>query len=149
MGLGSILSFGGKLIDAIFTDKADKDKAKKALALAQLERNAELQKLAYERENELITARREAIVADAKGNSWIQRNWRPLVMLTFLILISAHWFGFTPEHLSDEEVIAAYDMMKLGLAGFVVGEFGVAGVKQFKNLEREKRMHTEAKIRAQ
>ena len=146
MGLGSILSFGGKLIDAIFTGKEDRDKAKQALALAQIQNAAALQQLAYDREKELIVARREAVVADAKGDSWIQRSWRPIVMLAFLVLIGAHWFGFTPENLSDAEVVAAFDLMKLGLAGFVAGELGVAGVKHFRapDLEREKRKRDEA-----
>jgi len=36
---------------------------------------------------EVTKMQSNVIVAEAQGASWIQRNWRPVTMLTFLILI--------------------------------------------------------------
>ena len=30
-----------------------------------------------------ITARRDVIVAELRGESWLQRNWRPFVAISF------------------------------------------------------------------
>jgi hypothetical protein len=39
-------------------------------------------------------------VAEAQG-SWLQRNWRSLLMVTFAGLVVAHWFGFTAQNIPE------------------------------------------------
>ena len=59
------------------------------------ELQAEILRLVYEREREMIEARAGVIRAEATGN-WLQRSWRPLVM----------------------------DLLEIGLGGYVVGRSG-------------------------
>lgn len=68
-----------------------------------------------------INAQRDTIVAEAKGESWLQRNWRPLTMLAFVGLIIAYWFGFTVENISEAERLALFDIIQIGLGGYVFG----------------------------
>ena len=73
------------------------------------------------------------IVSEANGASWLQRNWRPLVMLWFAGLVGAHWLGFTPPNLPEAQVLALLGIVKVGLGGYVVGrsvEKAVAAYKQ-------------------
>lgn len=42
-----------------------------------------------------LEAQKAIILAEARGG-WLQRNWRPMMMVWFAVLIGAHWFGFTP-----------------------------------------------------
>ena len=47
------------------------------------ELQAEILRLVYEREREMIEAQAEVIQVEAAGN-WLQRSWRPLVLLLLL-----------------------------------------------------------------
>jgi len=67
-----------------------------------------------------LDAQKDIIVAESKGGG-LQGNWRPITMLTFVGLISAHWLGFTPENLPESQVLALLDIVKVGLGGYVVG----------------------------
>ena len=60
------------------------------------------------------------IVAEASGN-WLQRSWRPLLMLTFAGLIVARWFGYSAPNLSEAEMLRLWDIVNLGIGGYVVG----------------------------
>jgi hypothetical protein len=70
-----------------------------------------------ELEGKILDAKASIIVAEAKGESWIQRNWRPITMLTFLTLICLDSFGVLAFRLSEE----AWVVLKIGLGGYVVG----------------------------
>ena len=50
------------------------------------ELEAEIMKLMYEYEREIAEVQANVIQAEATGN-WLQRSWRPLVMLTFAVII--------------------------------------------------------------
>ncbi len=84
---GLILSLVGKIGDAVFHTKQDRDKLKKALAQAETDGNVELKKIGGEIETTLVKARVVAVAAEAKSDSWLAANWRPVVIL---LLGSAH-----------------------------------------------------------
>ena len=48
------------------------------------ELEAEILKLVYDREREMAEAQASVLREEAAGN-WLQRSWRPLVMLTFAV----------------------------------------------------------------
>ena len=60
------------------------------------------------------------IVAEASGNL-LQRSWRPLLMLTFGGLIVARWFGWSAPNLSPGEYEHLWDIVELGIGGYVIG----------------------------
>ncbi len=68
-------------------------------------------------EARLIEAKTKVITAEAQGASWLQRNWRPITMLTFLGLVVADTFGLTEFRLASE----AWTLLQIGLGGYVVG----------------------------
>ena len=69
----------------------------------------------------LIQQRGDVVKAEAQGESWLQRNWRPLTMLMFVGLIGAHWLGMTPHTLSDAHVTGVLDIVQIGIGGYVIG----------------------------
>lgn len=73
------------------------------------------QLVAYEQQ--LLDAQSKVITAEATGNSWIQRSWRPITMLTFLALVVADALGFLPFRLAPD----AWELLKIGLGGYVAG----------------------------
>lgn len=68
-----------------------------------------------------IEVRGQVVQAEAQGESWLQRNWRPMTMIWFGVLIGGHWFGFTPQNLSENEILSLFNLMELGLGGYVIG----------------------------
>ena len=72
-------------------------------------------------EGELAKQQGENIRAEANSQSWLARNWRPITMLTFLVLIVAYWFGFTAPGLTEAAVVEVFSLIKIGLGGYVVG----------------------------
>ena len=83
-------------------------------------------------DTKILESQTKAIVAEAQGESWMQRNWRPLVMLTFAGLIVAHWLGYTPENLPEVQVMALLDIVKIGLGGYVFGRSAEKVAKNWK-----------------
>ncbi|WP_444917636.1 3TM-type holin [Microbulbifer sp. JMSA003] len=81
---------------------------------------------------EELKAATQVITAEASGESWLQRNWRPVTMLTFVGLIVAHWVGWTAENLSEDQTLALLEIVKIGLGGYVVGRSAEKAMKAWK-----------------
>ncbi|WP_027366948.1 3TM-type holin [Desulfocurvibacter africanus] len=110
--LTDLLTPVNKVIDK-FT--SDKERLEAQAALVRLEVQLSERMLQYE--TQLMDARSKAIAAEAAGHGWLQRNWRPLTMLTFLCLIIADCLGY----LSTPLPTRVWDIIELGLGGYVIG----------------------------
>lgn len=108
--LTAALNIGGQLIERLWPDPAQQDRAK--LLLMEMAQKGELAEL---------TGRTEIVKAEAASEHWLAANWRPVLMLTFGALIVARWFGFAAPNLSDAEYIKLWDIVELGLGGYVIG----------------------------
>jgi hypothetical protein len=104
------LDVGGKLIDRLWPDPAQRDQAK--LAMLELAQKGELAEL---------TGRAEIVKTEAASTHWLAANWRPLTMLTFCGLIVARWFGWAAPALSEAEYLKLWSIVEFGLGGYVVG----------------------------
>ncbi|MCD6006896.1 3TM-type holin [Halomonas sp. IOP_31] len=83
-----------------------------AVTLREIEANLERARL---------ESRSNIITAEAQGESWLQRNWRPLLMMWFAALVGGYWFGLTPDNLSQDTVLALFDIVQLGVGGYIAG----------------------------
>ena len=90
----------------------DKDLAKRI--------EADIQKELIQNHQSEFHAAAKIVLAEAQG-SWIKGNWRPVTMLVFVGLICAHWFGFTPDNLSEAEILELMELVQIGLGGYVLG----------------------------
>lgn len=84
------------------------------------ELEAEIVKLLNEWEREMVEAQASVVKAESTGN-WLQRSWRPLVMLTFAVIILIGTFTSLPI-LADSSRF--WDLLEIGLGGYVVGRSG-------------------------
>jgi hypothetical protein len=66
---------------------------------------------------QLLASKTAIITAEANGQGFLQRNWRPVTMLTFLVLVVCDSFGLLAFRLADE----AWTLLQLGLGGYVIG----------------------------
>lgn len=71
----------------------------------------------------------ENVKAEIQGESWIQRNWRPWTMVFFVFLVASYWFGYTTEFLEQDIVNRLFDLLEIGLGGYVIGRTGEKMVK--------------------
>ena len=71
-------------------------------------------------EEKTISEQAAAIREEARGN-WLQRSWRPIVMLVFTVIVLAGTFLNLPI-LSDTSRF--WDLLEIGLGGYVVGRSG-------------------------
>ena len=97
----------GNIVDEVVTSKEE------ALTLKE-----KLSDTIFESSIEVLNIQKEIILAEANGN-WLQRSWRPIVMLLFAFLVGAYWFGFT----NPEAALAMkiFDIIELGIGGMVIG----------------------------
>ena len=120
--------FGGSVVkdvmgglDKLFTSKEEKMAAENAIREILIKKELELQKM-----------QTEVIVTEAKGN-WLQRSWRPILMLAFgFIVIYVKFIGplfdLTIPELEDE----FWNLLQIGIGGYVVGRTGEKMMASYK-----------------
>ena len=99
----------GKAIDVLSTSDEEKSSAK-----------ANLTNIVLDSLVRVVEAQKEIIVQEMKGN-WLQKSWRPLTMLTFVVVVLCKWFGLTNEDIPLELEKELMGLIKLGLGGYVIG----------------------------
>ena len=81
---------------------------------------AELLRLFAEYERQRVEAQSAVLVEEARG-SWLQRSWRPLVMLTFAVIVLVGTFTTLP---ILDDTSRFWDLLEIGLGGYVIGRSG-------------------------
>lgn len=138
-GIGSIFKPVADAIDAVHTSDEERLQAHAALATAQAATYAQVIGL----EAELVKARQQVLVAEIQGQSWMQRNWRPITMLSFVAIIVNNYILFP--YLPSAEVLeippGMWNLLQIGIGGYIVGR---SGEKIINNLNLKKAAKTEA-----
>ncbi len=111
--ISSIFEPAVKLVDELHTSEEEKLDMRRRIQ--QIE-NEFLGKV-LEYETKLMDNQATIIKAEAMGQSWLQRSWRPITMLTFLVLVVFDSFGVLATPLADE----AWLLLQIGLGGYVAG----------------------------
>lgn len=120
-GLGSLAL---SIRSAITGSMTPEQKSQVLVQLSQLEAQAEKAEIAYRE------AQAKVIIAEAQGQSWLQRNWRPILMLTIVFIVANNYviapyislFGYKSLALELPETM--WDLMNIGVGGYIVGRSG-------------------------
>lgn len=102
-----------KLIDSLHV--SDEERGKIVNELTKIENEMSGKLLDYE--SKLLESRTTIIKAEAQGASFLQRNWRPITMLTFLVLVICDCFGLLTFRLAAE----AWTLLTIGIGGYTIG----------------------------
>lgn len=117
MGLFDILSSAiepvSRLVDSLHTSEEERARIKRELYKIE----AEITRKALEVEREISKARADVIRAEANGDSWLQRNWRPGLMTLFGALITGHYLGLLAFPIADQ----AWTLLEIGVGGYIAG----------------------------
>ena len=122
--IGEIFKPAADLIDNLHTSSEEKLILKNQMAVIQNDMHSKI----IDYETKLLASQTSIITAEASGKSWIQRNWRPITMLTFLGLVVCDSFGWLANPLAAE----AWALLQIGLGGYVAGRSGEKIVSQLK-----------------
>ena len=117
---GNVVKEVGKVIDNLFTSEEERIKAKNEIFKVLKEKELELQKM-----------QTDIIIAEAKGN-WLQRSWRPILMLSFGFIVIyvkfiAPLFDLRIPELENE----FWNLLQLGIGGYVIGRTGEKMIKTY------------------
>jgi hypothetical protein len=117
---GNVIKEIGNVIDNLFTNDEERIKAKN-----------EIFKVLKQKELELQQMQTDIIIAEAKGN-WLQRSWRPILMLAFGFIVIyvkfiAPLFDLRIPELENE----FWNLLQLGIGGYVIGRTGEKMMKDF------------------
>lgn len=104
--INGMLSSVTKLIDNLSANSTEKEKLK-----------TEVSRTIMKYVENLSRTQRDIIMAEAKGN-WLQRSWRPIVMLVFaaVVLLGV----FIPIPLLNN-TSPFWSLLEIGLGGYVIG----------------------------
>jgi hypothetical protein len=105
-------TLGGKVLDIVDDVVEDKDAANKL--------KFQIQKQLLESKGTELEAQAKIVLAEAQG-SWLQRNWRPMLMVTFAGLVVAHWFGLTASNIPESVQNSLLNIVMVGVGGYVAG----------------------------
>lgn len=82
---------------------------------------AELMKMMVEGDLRGMEAQANVIMSEMNSQNWLASCWRPIMMLTFLVLIVSAWFGFIPPNMPKEMIDHVFTLLEIGMGGYVVG----------------------------
>lgn len=123
----AILEIGSKLIDKFFPDPAKA--AEQKLNLFQMQQKGELAEM---------TAAMEVITTEAKSEHFLVAAWRPITMLVFVAIIANNYIlapyldAMFGSGLQLELPPDMWDLLKIGLGGYVAGRSGEKMIKHWK-----------------
>ena len=105
-----LIKSGGEVIDTIATSDEEKLTAKQKLSA-----------IIFNTLGKLQESQSKIILSETNGN-WLQRSWRPISMLGFLLIVMysrlfAPAFGLPAVEIETE----LWELIKLGFGGFVIG----------------------------
>lgn len=121
MGLGipiidTVLNTVNNVIDKIFPDKTEADKAK-----------AEIQRAVLGIDRAVIEESARVIFGEVQGQSWLQRNWRPILMLGIVIIVMNNYLVYPYLSLFWNKAMVLvlpddlWSLMKIGVGGYIIG----------------------------
>lgn len=123
--IGKILGTGAKeTIEAIGStiDRIDKSDEKLDMQLKYKQLMIDIESSYLEYENKLLDSQSQVILTEAKGESFLQRNWRPMLMLICMFIIFNNYvlvpYFKIPMAVLDEHI---WNLIEMGVTGYVAG----------------------------
>ena len=122
----------GDILDEAFTSDDERATAKNILLQVQNEMTSKMLQF----QTKMAEFQSNVIMSEATGESWLQRNWRPLVMLEFafiiLYIVVSPALGLPPV---DMKAVPdkMWTLLTVGIGGYIGGRSIEKGIKEWKN----------------
>lgn len=105
----NLASTVGGVIDGLNTTDDEKSTAK-----------SKLSNIVFDAFSHLQAMQRDIITTEMRGN-FLQRSWRPALMLSFGVILFCRWFGWADPNIPEALELELMSIIKLGLGGYVIG----------------------------
>lgn len=132
--VGNIFKPACDLIDELHTSDEEKLEAKAKMMVIQNELTSKM----LDVQKTETEAARDVIVAEAKGEGILQRNWRPIIMLLFGAIIANNYIlnPWLSAMFSIDVVMEVpnqmWSLLNLGIGGYIVGRSVEKGISTWK-----------------
>lgn len=126
--LDAALSIGSKVIDRLWPDPTEREKAK--AALLQLQQEGELRE---------IEASMQVLVAEAKSEHSLTSMWRPITMLVFTsvvannLILAPYLSALFGVHITLPMPDQVWELLNLGIGGYLVGRTVEKSIQTWKS----------------
>lgn len=111
--IAGIFKPAAELIDELHTSEDERLAAKGHL----LDVQAAAMQRVFDYERSTLEAQANIVNSEASSEHWLTATWRPITMLTMLVLVVGDAMLWLPNPLSDD----AFMLLQIGLGGYVVG----------------------------
>lgn len=108
-GASNLVEKTGNIIDECISSDEEKGALKERLG-----------KIILESLIALFNAQKEVLAVEMKGN-FLQRSWRPILMLTFGLMLVCRWFGIANGNITQEVELEVLNILKIAIGGYVAG----------------------------
>jgi hypothetical protein len=111
------------LIDDVYTSGEERLEARQRV----MELQGEAFRVVAELQMAELEAQKSIITAEAKGESWIQRSWRPITMLTFVVVIANNYIvaPYLSYFMGESVVLPVpagmWTLLTVGIGGYIGG----------------------------
>lgn len=119
--IGQIVDKGLDVVDQLVEDKDEANRIKAGI-------KKQMEEQAHQERQTLIQEQGRIVTAEAKGESWLQRNWRPMLMLVVVLVIANNYVfapylsAFFPDHVKVLELPnGLWALLNVGVGGYVGG----------------------------
>lgn len=126
--ISSLLPVVGSVLDRVLPDTVEKDKVKAELQAQMLQHSASIEKAAA-----------DVVVAEAKGESWLQRNWRPVTMMSFVTIVVNNYIMVPWLNVFGLPAVALdippdmWSLLQIGIGGYIVSRGAEKGIKTWRD----------------
>mgnify|MGYP006091896679 FL=1 len=111
--IAGIFKPAAELIDELHTSEDERLTAKGHL----LDVQAAAMQRVFDYERSTLEAQANIVNSEASSEHWLTATWRPITMLTMLVLVVGDAMLWLPNPLSEN----AFMLLQIGLGGYVVG----------------------------
>jgi hypothetical protein len=129
----------GGFFDLVGEAVEDKDERNRIKAeLTKILENADLNKFTT-----LVQAQTAVLVAEVQGKSWLQRNWRPILMLVIVAIVGNNYILYPYLSMFTDKAIVLdlpeklYNLMTVGVGGYIVGRSTEKSIEIWKGKKSE------------
>lgn len=98
--------------------------------MTELELRTEVEKAVLDTVSDVSRTQADVIMAEMRGENWLQRNWRPIVALCFAFIVLFYgiitpvmvaWYGWAPVRVGDQLLGWIMNAVMVCLGGYIGG----------------------------
>lgn len=130
----TIIGVFGKTLDKFVADQDKKLELQNELIKVIEDNSASIQKIA-------LASAGKNVLAEIQGESWLQRNWRPLLMSVITVIVANNYILFPYLSVFTDKVHMLdlppnlFTLMEIGVGGYMLSRGAEKGIKAWKAKE--------------